>query len=86
MQAKNEEKKKLNQRRPGRPKVSNLSQTELAKHRMRRLRERKRERKNLVPVEVWIPKSQRDILLKTGKDLSAVATEAFALLFRKGKY
>jgi len=40
-----------------------------------------KKRQNLVPLEVWIPKSQRDELLNMyPDDLSAAATKAFALL------
>ncbi len=73
-------------RGPGRPKTSPLSQNELVKLRMRRLRNRKRKYMDLVPVEVWIEKTQRDILLKMyPNDLSAAATKAFALLINEGK-
>jgi hypothetical protein len=41
---------------------------------------------DLVPVEVWIEKTQRDILLRMyPDDLSAAATKAFALLINEGK-
>jgi hypothetical protein len=81
MQAKSSKKKEIKPQR-GRPKLSDLSQNELAKLRMREMRNRKRNQKNLVPVEVWIPKTQRDALLKNGEDLSVAATEAFALLIK----
>ena len=51
---------------------------------MERIRKRRRKG-NLVPIEVWIPKSQRDSLLKQGYDLSEAATKAFALLIKKRK-
>jgi hypothetical protein len=85
MQAKSSKNQEIKPQR-GRPKLSDLSQTELAKLRMRKMRERKRKQGRLVPVEVWIPEYQRDVLLKNGEDLSTAAKEAFALLFRKRRY
>jgi hypothetical protein len=82
MQAKRLNKQEIKPQR-GRPKLSHLSQTELAKLRMREMRNRKRNRQNLVPIEVWIPKSQRDLLLKNGYDLSAAATKAFELFIKR---
>jgi hypothetical protein len=79
MQAKRTKNKEIKRQR-GRPKLTGLSQTELSKLRMQKMRERKRKQKNLVPIEVWITRGQRDALLKTGKDLSALAGEAFYLL------
>lgn len=83
MQAKTHWKKDVKPTQRGRPKISPLSQNELTKLRMRQMRDRKRKQKNLVPVEVWIPKSQRDALLKNGEDLSEAATKAFALLIKE---
>jgi hypothetical protein len=51
---------------------------------MRKIREQRRK-ENLVPVEIWIPKSQRKSLRKQGYDLSAEATKAFALLIKSNK-
>jgi len=48
---------------------------------MRKIREQRRMG-NLVPVEVWIPRSLRKILRKQGHDLNEAATEAFALLIK----
>ena len=87
MQAKTINKSKMIRRGPGRPKTSPLSQNELVKLRMRRLRNRKRKYMDLVPVEVWIEKAQRDILLRMyPNDLSAAATQAFALLIKERKW
>jgi hypothetical protein len=80
MQAKTDRTKGAKQPQRGRPKISNLSQTELTKRRMQRMRERKRGQENLVPVEVWIPKTQRDALQEMGEDLSSLAQKAFSLL------
>jgi|ERR1700726_3836718 len=84
MQAKTAKKGEIIKRKRGRPRLSNLPDNDQARLRMRRNRERKRKG-NLVPVEVWISNSQRDSLLKLGYDLSAAATEAFALLLKKHK-
>ena len=89
MQVKSTQKPKRKTGKPGRPKESRLSQKELIKLRVRRFRERKRGQDNLVLVQVWIPKHQRQLLksvLRQTEDLSTAATEAFALLIegRKG--
>ena len=86
MQGKSNPESKKKSGKRGRPKRSGLSQNELVKLRMRRMRERKRAQDNLVPVEVWIPSGQRDILLINGEDLSAAAREAFTLLITKRDY
>jgi hypothetical protein len=50
------------------------------------MRERKRKRQDLVPVEVWIPKDQRDVLFNMyPDDLSTAAAQAFALLIKEQK-
>ena len=88
MQAKSTQKRKKTTGKPGRPKESALSQKQLIKLRVRRLRERKRKQDNLVLVQVWIPKHQRQLLrsvLKKDEDLSAAATEAFELLIKRRK-
>jgi hypothetical protein len=84
MKAKTSKSAKITKGKRGRPRVSNLSDNEQARLRMKRVREQRR-RGNLVPVEVWIPKSQHDSLLKQGYDLSAAATKAFALLLKRQK-
>ena len=89
MQVKSTQKPKRKTGKPGRPKESRLSQKELIKLRVRRFRERKRRQDNLVLIQVWIPKHQRQLLksvLRQREDLSTAATEAFALLIegRKG--
>ncbi len=64
---------------------SDLSPNELTALRMQKMRRRKKQ-KNLVPLDIWIPKSQREALkavLQKGEDLSAVAIEAFALLIKR---
>ncbi len=68
---------------------SDLSPNELTALRMQKMRRRQRQ-KNFVPLDIWIPKSQREALkavLQKDEDLSAAAIEAFALLIkrRKGK-
>jgi hypothetical protein len=68
---------------------SELSPNKLTALRMQKMRRRKKQ-KNFVPVDIWIPKSQREALkavLQKGEDLSAAAIEAFAFLIkrRKGK-
>lgn len=64
----------------GRPKTSTLSKTELGRRRVEKWRKQKRRQENLVPLEVWITKDQRDALKKMGKNVNALAQEAFALL------
>jgi len=80
MQAKTVKKGEIIKRKRGRPRLSNLPDKEQARLRMRRIRERRREEK-LVPIEVWIPKSQREALLNMyPDDLSTAAIKAFTLL------
>jgi len=66
----------------GRPRLSNLPDNEQARLRMEKIRKRRR-RENLVPVEVWITRNQRDTVLKNYDDLSKAAREAFDLLLNK---
>ena len=85
MQAKSlSETKKIAAKR-GRPKLTPLSQTEQAKLRMQRMRERKR-REELVPVEIWIPKKLRDSLIQKGEDVNSVGREAFETLAKVRGY
>src|SRR6266853_1944626 len=84
MRAKTDKLAEITRRKRGRPKLSNLSDKEQPRLRMRKIREQRRK-ENLVPVEIWIPKSQRNSLRKQGYDLSAEATKAFALLIKSNK-
>jgi len=62
--------------------VSKRSDKEQARLRMEKIRKRRRK-ENLVPVEVWITKNQKDTLLENWEDLSKAAREAFDLLLIK---
>jgi hypothetical protein len=70
------------QRKPGRPKQSDKSANELTAARMQKLRQR-RKAKDLVPLDIWIPKTLRKALhtvLERDEDLSCAAAKAFQLL------
>src|SRR6266436_910706 len=82
MQAQSVKVRKKGKVQRGRPRLSNLTDKEQARLRMERIRKRRRK-ENLVPVEVWITKDQRDTSLKKCGDLSEAARKAFDLLLIK---